>query len=67
MYYFRTEANRLRQFWFGRMFLNPRHGRVGMSSNQGRRSRYLMVEYRVGRAKEAVMLVNAATVTSGAF
>lgn len=63
-YFFSKEADGLGQFWFGRVFLNPPYGKTGKWSNQDRWSRRLMVEYEVGRVKEAVLLVNAATDTA---
>jgi DNA N-6-adenine-methyltransferase (Dam) len=57
------ENNGLMYPWYGCVWLNPPYGKTNGESNQGIWTCKLISEYRIGRVKQAVELVNAAVDT----
>lgn len=59
--YFTQEDDGLAQEWAGRVWLNPPYGVTDGKSNAGIWADRLIAEYRAGKVREAVLLVNANT------
>lgn len=59
--YYDIDTNGLDKPWHGRVWLNPPYGRDVSGSNQNVWSNRLLVQYKAGITKEAVLLVNANT------
>lgn len=57
-YIYTREDDGLSQVWEGRVWLNPPYGKTNGKSNQGLFATKLAEEYRLGRVKEAILLVN---------